>query len=117
MVGAAGLAGLGKASSGIAMAASNPALLTPEMTQGPYWVDTQLNRSDIIYDPSNNTLQSGFPLLLAITVSQVSSAGAVALPNAYVDLWQANALGIYSDEAVENTSGQLFLRGYQVSDI
>jgi protocatechuate 3,4-dioxygenase beta subunit len=114
LVGSAGLFGLGK---GVAMAATNQALLTPEMTEGPYWVDTQLDRSDIIYDPSNETLQSGFPLLLAINVSQVSTSGGITpLPSAYVDVWQANALGVYSDEAVENTLGQLYLRGYQVTD-
>jgi protocatechuate 3,4-dioxygenase beta subunit len=114
IVGAAGIAGMGK---GVALAASNTALLTPEMTEGPYWVDTQLDRSDIIYDPSNDTYQSGFPLLLVIKVYQVSiSTGITPLPNAYIDVWQANALGVYSDEASLGTLGQLYLRGYQVTD-
>jgi protocatechuate 3,4-dioxygenase beta subunit len=30
--------------------------------------------------------------------------------------WHADAAGIYSDESVENTTGQTFLRGYQITD-
>ena len=33
-----------------------------------------------------------------------------------MDIWQADAAGIYSDEAIENTSGQTYLRGYQTTD-
>ena len=39
-----------------------------------------------------------------------------SLPNAYVDIWQANASGVYSDEASQSTTGNAFLRGYQVTD-
>jgi len=33
-----------------------------------------------------------------------------------VDIWHADAAGIYSGESVENTTGQTFLRGYQITD-
>jgi protocatechuate 3,4-dioxygenase beta subunit len=33
-----------------------------------------------------------------------------------VDLWQADAAGVYSDEGVENTTGQTYLRGYQLTN-
>lgn len=118
-LGAVTLAGLGKASSSVALAADSNAsslVLTPEMTEGPYWVDEELNRADIIYDPTTGTLQEGFPLILVIKVYQVSTGSIASLPNAQVDIWQANALGVYSDETVENTSGEKFLRGYQITN-
>jgi protocatechuate 3,4-dioxygenase beta subunit len=31
-------------------------------------------------------------------------------------VWHADAAGIYSDEAVENTTGQIFLRGCRITD-
>src|SRR5262249_51798973 len=37
-------------------------------------------------------------------------------PGTFVDIWQANSLGVYSDEAVQNTSGEKFLRGLQATD-
>jgi protocatechuate 3,4-dioxygenase beta subunit len=33
-----------------------------------------------------------------------------------VDVWHTDAAGIYSDESIENTTGQTFLRGYQITD-
>src|SRR5262249_2055238 len=35
---------------------------------------------------------------------------------AYVDIWHCDAGGSYSDEAANNTVGQKYLRGYQVTD-
>ena len=97
---------------------------TPEVTEGPYWVDEQLFRSDIRADPSTGIARTGVPLALAITVIN-SSAGCAALTGAYVDIWHCDAKGIYSDEATYNpgggtgnvtTTGQKFLRGYQLTD-
>ncbi len=90
-------------------------VLTPQEEQGPFFVDEKLNRSDLLVDPTNNTMQPGLPLLLYITVSQVTHGVVSPLEGAYVDLWQANAQGLYSDEASQNTAGQKFLRGYQVT--
>lgn len=33
-----------------------------------------------------------------------------------MDIWQADAGGVSSDEASKNTSGQTYLRGYQITD-
>ncbi|APW62677.1 hypothetical protein [Paludisphaera borealis] len=90
---------------------------TPGVTEGPYWVDEMLNRSDVRNDPTSGVVQVGLPLYLAVNVSQLNVDGSVTpLPGAYVDIWHCNALGLYSDMAVEGTLGQQFLRGYQVSD-
>jgi protocatechuate 3,4-dioxygenase beta subunit len=39
------------------------------------------------------------------------------LAGAHVDLWHADATGLYSDEAMLHTRGERFLRGYQVTDM
>ena len=89
-------------------------VVRPEMTEGPYFVDEMLNRSDIRSDPSDESVSVGAPLELTFNVSQVSADGCVVLPNAQVDIWHCDAFGVYSD--VENAQGKKFLRGYQVSD-
>lgn len=109
--GAVALSGLGAAVQALAADA------TPGMTEGPYWVDEMLNRSDIREDPSTGQVALGFPLRLTINVSQLDAAGKPSpLPGAYVDIWHCNAIGVYSDVAMQNTVGQKFLRGYQVTD-
>lgn len=106
-------------------AATTSVVLTPEETEGPYWIDEQLNHSDLATDPTDNTIQAGLPLILAISVSQSVNGIVMPMKNAYVDLWHCNAYGAYSDEAAYNpgggsgtivTTGKKFLRGYQVTD-
>ena len=89
-------------------------VVRPKMTEGPYFVDEMLNRSDIRSDPSDGAVSVGAPLELTFNVSQVSANGCVVLPNAQVDIWHCDAFGVYSD--VENAQGKKFLRGYQISD-
>lgn len=90
--------------------------LNPAMEEGPFFIDEKLNRSDVRSDPGTGVVQAGVLLTLAITVQNQSSGSCGPLTGAYVDLWQASAEGVYSDEAQENTSGQKFLRGYQITD-
>lgn len=98
---------------------------TPTVTEGPYWVDEKLFRSDIRTDPSSGVARAGVPLTLTIAVQNLSSSSCSALTGAYVDIWHCDAKGIYSDEPTYNpgggtgnvnTSGQKFLRGYQITD-
>jgi protocatechuate 3,4-dioxygenase beta subunit len=89
---------------------------TPSETEGPYWIDEKLNRADLALDPTDSSVQLGFPLVLNVTVSQLVDGALQPIPNAYVDLWHCNAQGIYSDMAAQNTTGKKFLRGYQVTD-
>lgn len=88
---------------------------TPRMTEGPYFVDEKLNRADIRTDPTTGTVSTGLPLYLAITVSRIDNGIITPLTDAYVDIWHASAAGLYSDESANNTVGQKFLRGYQVT--
>jgi protocatechuate 3,4-dioxygenase beta subunit len=91
---------------------------TVEVTEGPYFIDELLNRSDIRSDPTDGVVQSGLPLLLSVTVSTLDTATGITkpLPGAYVDIWHCNALGLYSDVSANGTVGKKFLRGYQVSN-
>ncbi len=94
-------------------------VVRPEQTEGPYFVDGRLDRSDIRSDPQNGAIKAGVPLQLAIVVSRVGSGGACTpFSGARVDLWQCDAEGVYSgvQDRSFDTTGQLFLRGYQLTD-
>jgi protocatechuate 3,4-dioxygenase beta subunit len=90
----------------------------PVQTEGPYFVDERLNRSDIRSDPTDGQVRSGTPLTLILRVSRFNSSDCQPLPGAQVDLWQCDALGAYSDvqDPGFDTIGKKFLRGYQVTD-
>ena len=95
---------------------STPAcVVTPQETEGPYFVDERLHRSDIRTDPSDGSTRPGLPLMLTFTVARHGSPCA-ALAGAQVDVWHCDALGVYSDVGAENSSGRQFLRGYQLTD-
>lgn len=98
--------------------ASLPAcIVRPVQTEGPYFIDDQLNRSDIRFDTTDR-LVNGAPLQLTLHVSQLQSNACIPASEAIVDIWHCDAQGIYSDVADPNfsTIGQHFLRGYQVTD-
>ena len=88
-------------------------VVRPEQTEGPYFVDTRLNRADIRAEPSDGTLSDGVPLRLTFSVAQVSAAGCTPLEGAVVDIWHCDAQGAYSGVGGAPTA---FLRGYQATD-
>jgi protocatechuate 3,4-dioxygenase beta subunit len=91
--------------------------VTPALTEGPYFVDERLNRSDIRSDPSTGAAKAGVPLTMRLQLSQISAlVGCTPLVGALVDMWHCDALGVYSDIAAQSSRGQRFLRGYQISD-
>jgi protocatechuate 3,4-dioxygenase beta subunit len=85
----------------------------PALTEGPYFVDELLNRSDIRTDPTTGAASPGTPLDITI---RVFNGACTPLAGAHVDIWHCDAAGKYSDESANNTVGQKFLRGYQVTD-
>lgn len=95
-------------------------VMTAETTEGPFWVDEELNRSDLTSGTSRTTVTGGTPLELKFTVHRYSASGCSVIEGAQVDVWHADAGGSYSDVSSsaqsENTSGQTFLRGYQLTD-
>ena len=97
--------------------ASSSCVVRPELTEGPYYVDEELLRSDIRSDPSDGTIRPGALLALTFNVSRAAANACSPLAGAIVDLWHCDALGVYSDvsDPSFNTSGKKFLRGYQVT--
>lgn len=95
-------------------------VVRPELTEGPYFVDEQLNRSDIRTNSADGSLKEGIPLALTFNISEVSNGACVPLAGAQVDIWHCDALGVYSGvtDTAEGfaTVGEDFLRGYQVTD-
>jgi protocatechuate 3,4-dioxygenase beta subunit len=77
-------------------------VLTPEMTEGPYYVPDEAVRRNITEG------LSGTPLALHLTVVNASTCKPIA--GAKVDVWHANALGVYS--GVQGNTGT-FMRGIQ----
>ena len=91
-------------------------VVTPTATEGPYFVDEALNRSDLTSGTRAPAVIEGMPLALNVSVYRVTDAGCTPVVGAKVDLWHADAAGVYSDLAREGTRGENYLRGYQLTD-
>jgi protocatechuate 3,4-dioxygenase beta subunit len=92
---------------------------TPALTEGPYFVDEMLDRSDIRSDPSDGTMREGSEFQLTVNVVTVGGdASCEPLADAMVDVWHCDAMGVYSDVSDPgfDTSGQKWLRGFQRTD-
>jgi protocatechuate 3,4-dioxygenase beta subunit len=92
-------------------------VVRPAQTEGPYFVNALLMRSDIRSDPMTGAVKEGVPLRVVFRVSQLFDGRCTPLADALVDLWQCDALGVYGDvldtAGQFDTRGQLFLRGVQ----
>lgn len=115
------LAGSGAVfATGRAMAGEPPRIcvVRPATTAGPFYVDEQLNRSDLRLDPSDGSVREGVQLDLQFNVSRFSEGTCVPFPNAIVDVWHCDAAGVYSDVRgrTGNATGRKFLRGHQFTD-
>ena len=86
-------------------------IVRPELTEGPFFVDERLERSDIRPDGATGPLSEGVPLGLTFAVARIDGAACVPFEGALVDVWHCDALGVYS-----GSGGTTFLRGYQVTD-
>lgn len=95
--------------------ASLNCVVTPQETEGPYFVDERLNRADVRSDPATGKIKGGLPLTLDLGVFKVDGQTCSPMQDAQVDIWQCDAEGAYSDVAQNNTTGQKFLRGYQLT--
>lgn len=122
-LGSLGLGGLGLGGAGLlagsrASAASTlpGCVVRPAKTVGPYFKEEHLERSDLRADSKTGQVQAGLPLTLTFRVSRVGTGGCAPLPGMTIDVWQANAQGVYSDIGGEHTLGQDFLRGFQTTD-
>jgi protocatechuate 3,4-dioxygenase beta subunit len=108
-IGLAGLTGLtgvrllttGGSGSDSAEAAGS-CVLTPEATEGPYWVENDLTRRDITEN------RPGLPLVLKLRVQNANTCEPIA--GADVEVWHADAGGAYSGV---NGASTHYLRGHQ----
>ena len=83
-------------------------VLTPEMTEGPYYLDGDMVRRDV------REGRPGVLLTLETTVVDVSTCKPIK--GAAVDIWHCDAGGAYSGFAQEGTEGRTFMRGIQRAD-
>ena len=94
-------------------------VLTPEVTEGPYWIDDKLTRRDV------REGRPGLPLVLELTV--VNAKTCRPIKGADVEIWHADASGNYSGFDGGSSGGGGFggsgpqtktryLRGHQRSD-
>jgi protocatechuate 3,4-dioxygenase beta subunit len=91
---------------------------TLEGEEGPYFVDDSASgylRTNILSNLDGTETQTGVPLALTLYVFD-SENKCAAMEGVQVDIWHCNASGIYSAEAIESTTGQSWLRGYQITD-
>ncbi|KAK8081159.1 extracellular dioxygenase [Apiospora hydei] len=90
-------------------------VLSPEVTEGPYYVAGEFVRKDV------TEKQAGVPLYIDIDVLDVTTCDPVT--DVWVEIWSCNATGVYSGvptgaafkPAPENLNNT-FLRGFQKSD-
>jgi protocatechuate 3,4-dioxygenase beta subunit len=71
-----------------ALASAPYDVLTPELTEGPFYIDAEKIRRDITEG------KPGAPLRLRILVKHVRSGAPI--PDAAVDVWHCDARGVYS---------------------
>lgn len=104
----------------VASPTSDVCVLTPELTEGPYYLPLDLVRSDITEG------KAGLPLRLQVAVADLS-AGCLPLSDAAIDLWHCDAQGYYSGvsgnpgggadpEAGAGAEAGAFLRGIQLTN-
>ena len=95
-------------------------VVSPELTEGPFFEDEGLNRSDLLEGTTRSSVVDGLPFTLRLRLWELNGTRGRPFKGAKVDLWHCDAIGVYSDElnggGFENTLGQKWLRGYQVSD-
>lgn len=105
--------GADPASGQALMPGADVCVLTPEVTEGPYYFDPELERADITEG------RPGIPLRLRL---QVVDQTCQAMEGARVDVWHCDATGLYSGYAGQgedgnaDTTGETFMRGTLFSD-
>jgi protocatechuate 3,4-dioxygenase beta subunit len=119
--GAAGAAtGLAGGATGPSASAAATCILSPEVTEGPYWIDSRLTRRDITGG------KAGLPLEIAFTVEDARTCKPIS--GADVEIWHCDARGLYSgfERASQGgggpgagsgpTDSKRYLRGHQKAD-
>lgn len=119
LIGGSGLALVGRPYAARAASDAMPAcVVRPAQTEGPFFVEGELERSDIRSDARGDNPRPGTPLTLRFNVARIGGASCLPLPGAQVHVWHSDANGEYSDSDVRRVSStsRQFLRGYQLTD-
>src|SRR5213592_730205 len=83
-------------------------ILTPEQTEGPYYIANEAVRRNITEG------RPGAPMLLRAYVVNASTCRPIR--NAAVDIWHADAGGVYSGFG-SGAGNRTFMRGIQRTDV
>ncbi|KAI9149124.1 Catechol 1,2-dioxygenase 1 [Paramyrothecium foliicola] len=94
----------------------NSCVLTPEVTQGPYYVAGEYVRENIVDE------EPGLSIVLDYQVIDVDTCEPV--PDVYLEMWHCNSTGVYSgvvangngDSSDTTNINKTFLRGIQKTD-
>ncbi|KAK3381949.1 Intradiol ring-cleavage dioxygenase, partial [Podospora didyma] len=100
---------------GTIFSGNNTCVLSPEVTEGPYYVAGEFVRKDITEG------QAGVPVTLDIQVIDMETCE--PLSGAYLEIWHCNTTGVYSGVVAGGNGDQnpaninsTFLRGLQLTD-
>jgi protocatechuate 3,4-dioxygenase beta subunit len=111
------------ATSPSAPTAAASCVLSPEVTEGPYWISNHLTRRNLADG------RPGLPLILRMTI--VDATTCEPIKNADVEVWHADATGVYSGYSGSSPpsgggggggghatpdNAKRFLRGHQRTD-
>ncbi len=111
-LGLASLGGLGGVllggGDGAEQAYAASCTLTPELTEGPYYLDLRRIRQNITEGKAG--------LRLDLRVRVVDASTCKPIENVAVDVWHCDAAGKYSGIGSEGTSGKTYLRGIQLTN-
>ena len=91
----------------VAHAATPSCTLSPEVTQGPYYLDLDKIRRDVTEGKSG--------LRLDLRIKAVNASTCKPLEDVAVEIWHADAGGTYSGFSQEGTAGKTYLRGVQLT--
>jgi protocatechuate 3,4-dioxygenase beta subunit len=93
-------------------------VVRPRQTEGPFFVEGDLERSDLRIDPSTGAVKPGAPLRLAFRASRIGASTCSPLAGAQVHVWHCDAAGDYSSarDPRATRAGAAFLRGFQTTD-
>ncbi|KAF3021014.1 hypothetical protein E8E14_011042 [Neopestalotiopsis sp. 37M] len=98
-------------------ASNSSCLLTPDLTQGPYYISGEQIRRDVRED------QQGIDTVIEYQIIDVDTCEPV--PQVYLELWHCNATGVYSGVVADGNGdgwqdqsniNKTFLRGLQQTD-
>lgn len=91
-------------------------VVRPEQTEGPFFVEERLGRSDLRPESASGDPKPGVPLALTFRVFGIGE-GCAPLEGAVVDVWHCDAQGDYSGVSDRtgdsDTAEQTWLRGFQ----